>query len=370
MSDIKIVIDNGSGYCKAGIAGANAPSSSFPTVVGRPKDSTLKDVYIGYKAIELSDKLNLSLPIEWGLINNWNDMEQIWNYIFKDELKQPSKNATVLLTEPSLNPTENREKTTQIMFENFEVSKFYLCIQSTLALYASGRKTGLVLDSGDGITHTVPVLDGYAVMPGIRRLNLAGRHVTGNLMKNLISEGYDIKTTADRLAVTKIKESKELIYVALDYEAELKKAHDTNELIKDFTLPDGQVIKLNENRFKNAEIMFQPKMVNVELEGLSEMIVTSISQCDEKDRASMYKNLVLAGGNCLFSGIEDRIKKDLSKLKPDVRVDWYKETGKRRLNATWIGGSILASLTDFDSKWITKAEYDEFGPSIVNKKCC
>merc|ERR1712142_137420 len=196
--------------------------------------------------------------------------------------------------------------------------------------YASGRKTGLVLDSGDGITHTVPVLDGYAVMPGIRRLNLAGRHVTGNLTKNLINDGYDIKSTADRLAVTKLKE----------------------------------------NRFKNAEIMFQPKMVNVELEELSEMIVTSISQCDEKDRASMYKNLVLAGGNCLFPGIEDRIKKDLSKLKPDVQVDWYKETGKRRLNATWIGGSILASLTDFDSKWITKAEYDEFGPSIVNKKCC
>ncbi|KAI3938872.1 hypothetical protein MKW92_012495 [Papaver armeniacum] len=348
-----IICDNGSGLVKAGFAGDDAPTVVIPSIIGRPKNRHAmvgvgqKDTYIGDEAQARRGILQLSYPVEHGIVRDWSAMEKLWEHTFEKELR-------VLVDQHA------------IMFEAFDVPATYIAIQAVLSLYASGRTTGIVLDSGEGVSHVVPIYEGYALPHAIERLDLAGKHLTDSLTKILTEDGHMFTTSAEKEIVRDIKQR--LTYVALDYDKELEESKQNSELEQMYELPDGQIITIGAGRFRCPEVMFDPSKIGMESGGIHQIVHKSINKCDMDIRIDMYANVVLSGGNTLIPGLAERLAKELCTLSPSaVRVRVV--APPERKYSVWIGGSILASLCSFEQMWIRKDEYLESGSSIVHMKC-
>ncbi|MHA1608181.1 MAG: actin, cytoplasmic 2 [Candidatus Freyarchaeota archaeon] len=367
-----LVLDNGTGLTKNGFAGEDQPRSVWPTCIGYPKYTSImtdvehhtREYYIGEEALNLRGVLRLVYPIEHGIVSDWDAMEKIWHYTFFNDLRVDPSEHPVLLTEPPLNPRENREKMAEIMFETFNVPAMYVAMQAVLSLYASGRTTGLVVDSGDGVTHIVPIYEGFALTHAITRIDLAGRDITEYLRRLLRQRGYSFVSTAEREIVRDIKEK--LCYVALDPEKELKLAEKVSGIEKTYVLPDGETITVGAERFLAPEVYFNPGVIGLDAPPLDEVIVDAVRKCDVDLRRELYGNIVLSGGSTMFPGLKERLHKELSELVPE-NVEIKIVAPPERHYSVWIGGSILASLRTFQKMWVTRKEYEEGGSAVIHR---
>jgi len=379
-----IVCDNGTGFVKCGYAGANFPTAIFPSLVGRPilryeqkiDDVVLKDVMVGDEAAKIRAMLEISYPVDNGIVRNWEDMEHVWNYTFFEKMKINPKECKIMLTEPPMNPKQNRETMVQKIFEKYQFEGAYVAIQAVLTLYAQGLLTGVVVDSGDGVTHIVPVYEGFALPHLTKRLDIAGRDVTKYLIKLLLLRGYAFNRTADFETVREIKEK--VCYVGYDLELEKQLALETTVLVQSYTLPDGRVIKVGAERFEAPEALFQPRLVDVQQSGIAEMLFNTIQAADIDTRSDFYKHIVLSGGSSMYPGLPSRLEKDVKALylqkvlKNDTsKLSKFKiriEDPPRRKHMVFLGGAVLAEIMkDKPHFWMTREEYQEQGVRILAK---
>ncbi len=320
-----------------------------------------KDWYVGDEAQLKRGVLMIRHPVEFGVVTNWDDMEKIWHHSFYNELRVAPEEHRVLISEVPLNPPANREKATQIMFETFNVPQLLIASQAVLSLHASGRETGVVLESGDGITHVVPVLNGQAQQQSTIRLELSGRQIDDYLGKLLWQRGYSFTTpAAQREIVPGIKEK--LAYVALDFEQEMQTAATSNALDGRFEL-SGDSIVIGSERFRCTEAMFKPSLIDLTCQSVHEAILSSVANSSKSD---FLGNVVLGGGNTLFSGFDRRLQSELSELAPDFQVNIV--APPERKNSVWLGGSMISATPVAAQNHISKEYYDEHGPAIAHRK--
>jgi len=315
--------------------------------------------------------------MENGMVRSWEDMVHLWDYTFGEEkMNLDPTECLIMLTEPPMNPLKNREKMIEVMFEKYGFHGAYIAIQAVLTLYAQGLLTGVVVDSGDGVTHVCPVYEGFALPHLTRRLDIAGRDITRYLIKLLLLRGYAFNQTADFETVRMMKEK--LCYVAYNIHAEQRLAQETTFLMEHYTLPDGRVIKVGGERFEASEALFQPHLINKEGQGMAELVFGAIQAADMDIRPELYKHIVLSGGSTMYPGLPSRLEREIKQLhfervlkgnteglaKFKIRI----EDPPRRKDMVFIGGAVLADvMKDKEEFWMTKAEYEEKGKNVLAK---
>ena len=367
------IIDNGSGMMKAGFAGEEAPRVVFPAVVGRPKNQsamqgvTQKSEYIGDEAMQKRGILNLTYPIANGIVTDWADMEKVWHHALYNELRcNPAEIKGILVTEAPRNPKANREAMLTALFDTFEAQNVYVAIQAVMSLYANGRSTGLVVDSGDGVTHTVPVFEGFSIPHAVEKMDIAGRALTTFCQKLLLEQGHTLVSSGEMEIVKDIKEK--LCFVSQNYAEELAASESSSELDMNYTMPDKSVITVSgKTRITTAELLFQPMLNGKECKSIHNLTWASVAASDVDVRRELLKNIIMSGGTPMYPGISDRLKSELAALAPagsDIRII----ANNDRKFAVWKGASTLASLSSFANSWVTKADYEEHGAAIVHRK--
>ncbi|KAM4706774.1 actin-like protein 9 [Discoglossus pictus] len=364
-----VIIDTGTGSCKAGFAGNAKPNFIVPTVVGYPLQKTLKSgnirdpSFVGKAAWEEPD-VRIVEPVHHGIIVDWDAIEILWRHMYYHDLKVPPEEHALLLSDPPLCPTTNREKMIEMAFESMNCPGMYIAYQSVLSTYSYGKTGGLVVECGYGVSHTVPVHEGYNLLHATERLDIAGTDVTTHLMKCFQKSNQNF-TEIDWHIVEDIKQK--CCFVAVDLEHEMGLSE--KECTANYQLPDGQVIALGKERFQSPEILFQPPpFAGLEIMGIHQMALKSLKKAPDEVKKEMYNNILLCGGSSLFEGFSERFFKELlqddnAPHKPII------VSQPERKYSTWTGGSILASLKSFQACWIRHEQYREYGPYIVHRKC-
>eukprot|EP00924_Labyrinthula_sp_SR-Ha-C_P011710 augustus_masked-scaffold_17-processed-gene-6.6-mRNA-1 protein AED:0.30 eAED:0.30 QI:0/-1/0/1/-1/1/1/0/362 len=354
-----IVIDCGASTCKLGYSGEDDPLFVFPSLLYTKKHRTkLKHkIYIGEEAIERANPNHLVSPFHLGIVSDWDTLQKIFYHSFFSELRHDPSDIPIIITEPPLNPKQNRERLTQILFEDFNVLAMYIGISATLTLYASGRTSGVVLDSGCDVSYAVPIHEGYCLPHAIQVLDFGGRTITSAL-KRQIKLCLKYPETIQMKLLDNVK--KEHCYLAIDFYEEMKNFDSALE--KPIHLIDENFVKLGRSAFEVPEkVLFGER-------GIHEAVYNSIMKCSFGDRREFFSNIVLGGGNTLIKGLADRLTKEITALAlPGYRIKVV--AIPERANSSWIGGSILASLETFQEMWVLREEYDKHGPGIVHKKC-
>jgi len=377
--EIKVItIENGSNFIKAGFSSARKDEPDY-TILKKSVTQPVK------QPVKQSVKEPVTQP----------SFEQICKYTFDKLNVVPAKSGQypgdnpILLTVSPLTSDDDKNEMTKIMFEKFNVSSLYIATDAEMALFATGKETGIVLHSTEGVTHIVPVFKGSAISTNdaIIPFNICGKDLTNFLMK-LLNEKLNeklnknvflVESDIHRSIVDDIK--KTICEVVIDYN-EASEKNSSYNLNKNYKLPDNNNIYIGDignADFKCPELLFKPSLNNsVEQVGIHIGIINSIMRCPKNIHEDLFKNIILSGENTVFPGFAERLKKEIEteienvykKVYPDMditEIEVFESDKKIQENLAWIGGSKLSTLDRFRNLYITKQVYDEQVENIVKK---
>lgn len=365
--DTCLILDNGSGSVKAGLSTDQQPTHVFPEIVGKPREKWkkkyAKELYVGDDCLEGLNHMATRRPIENGIIENFEDMEKLWEYTFFEKLDANPMRHPLILTEPPYNPKPNRERVAEMMFESFGVPSLNISIQGVLALLGHGRTSGVVLSSGEGVTSTIPIFDGFGLPHCINRMDTAGKDLNIILGKLLAKNGLSLVKSTEKNETQNIKEQH--CYVSQDPSEE-------NAEAVEHTLPDGRKVTLKDERWQATEGLFNPAAGGLESEnmGCASMVWDTVAKCELDTRRTLLSNIVIAGGSTMFPGFADRLSKEVKAFAPSgIQTGVRVVQGKNPQNTVWIGGQIFASLRAMqEDQWVTIEDYDERGVGYIHEK--
>ena len=294
-----IIIDNGSGIVKGGLSGDEAPRSIFPNVVGKPKNAAIvvgadnKECYLGSEALNKKGVLKLSYPIEHGIIQDWQDMEKVWHHCFYSELLVDTAEQPLLISETPNVPFECKRRMTEIFFETFNAPAAFFMFTNVLGLFAHGRTTGLVLDSGHDVTNVLPVFEGYSIQDGLETQKIGGKTLSTSLL-NIYED--KIPQLRGNLEITEYIKKK---YGQVSYDYAAVAGQSEPEL---FQMPDGQSFYIGDEITQIPEAMFNTEeFPGLGLEkSIPQMLIDSVNKCDEFLRKELFENVIVTGGYFLF----------------------------------------------------------------------
>jgi actin-related protein len=396
-----LVFDLGTFNHRIGYSGEDSPKIAYQPLIGEDNNKFYFNEY-GLRYINPKTKVKTFMKQD-GTIGDFDLFEKNINFLLEDVLSLNLSEHPILFSEPSLHNKTNRIKLTEFMFEKYKIPAIYISKSAVLSGFSCGRSTCLVFDSGHNTTYAVPVSEGYALQKCLIKSNIAGDWVTEQVEKNLEKKGininpfykFKVKKEGDKFKPEYIKDDitfdksyetfwkKEIIRdiketclitndEPLKYDAEKDEFIPTSvnqELTYD--LPDKKTINLSQDRNLIIERVFNPVKEYPEFLGYHQMVNNAISQADLEIKKELYSNIFLCGGNTLFTGFPERFQKQIintNKQTFKIKIITHPSNTERKFSA-WIGGSILSSLASFHQLWLSQAEFEEHGASIIERKC-
>ena len=360
-----LIIDCGSGYCKAGYSGYIEPTVTLPTAVWHPQSNNMitkddkSNLLFGKQALEAENGV-LIHPIQKTKIIEWDDFELYLDNLFTNELKIKPEEYGIFMTEPPLTLKSSRERLTEILFEKFNTPFIFITNGAVLSSYGAFKYSGFVLDCGYDSSTIVPISNGYPYSSCIQTIDVGGKDVSEFLIKLLVKKGYDEKKI--KKYIKEIKEN--CCYIENDN-------NKNNKKIKQFNLPDGTEIELDKERILSTEVLFHPEMINKTVGGVANTFCSSVSAIDHLTKKKFEgNNLIIAGGSTLLDGFSDRLKVEIGRYyggKYKDRMDIINI--KERNNLQWIGASTYSLMQIFKGLCTSKDEYNSYGAAAVHNKC-
>ncbi|KAM5323022.1 actin-like protein 8 [Glossophaga mutica] len=362
MTARTIVIDHGSGYLKSGFSGYNEPQLIVPSIVNyrpcreNPGPSSARRI-LGL-GIDIFYPDSFSYPIQRGRVLNWEGVEHMWSFILENH-KEEHEVSPVLITESTLREPVDRRKTLEIMFESLRVPSLLLADQLEMALYAAGHLTGVVMDSGYGLTRVQPYHLGHPLPTGRKVLEFAGQDLSTYLRGTLFQEDSRVSTvyrlhTADTV-------QQQHCYVPQNLAEEMDSLQNVSAVSDEkntYYLPDGTPMELTPMQRLAPEMFFSPQMFDLQMPSLSQALVDSIKTCEDSLQLQLLSHVLPCGGNTMYPGFGNRLYQELARnhSSGSNALLWL---GSTRKYSVWLGGSIVAHLSTYKSAWISKVEYDE-----------
>lgn len=378
---LPIIIDIGSGTVKAGFSGEENPKLVFNNYFGESKykkvlhtydkkSANINEQYIGDDCDKYLGLIKLRYPVNRGSFEKDEDILTLFNHIFlKLGLNsQEIKEHPILITEPILNPKSNREKISQILLDKLNIPAIFFASQPILSLLSTSATSGIILESGDGVTQSCFVCEGYSIPCSYERYNYGGKDVTEYLKTMLRKRGYNFYNTSEIKLVNDIKEN--LCYLEPGKRTEYSNVKKSlNRKLIPYYLPDGNFISIGEERILAPEILFNPEYIGKEYLSFTDMIISSINKIDIELRKKAYESIWLSGGNTAIKDLNEKLIEELkNKFGKTLFINILENEKINPQYRCWVGGNIISTLEIFKKMWITKNEWNENGNEILHIK--